>query len=98
MDDNCRELILSEETTEFNVLSFFMTPELMEYLHGVCYQQNNGRYFTIYSPVKELSEAFINRISYGMLPKLYGEMSTTALDISGVTQLANQPEIGRAHV
>ena len=91
MDDNCRELILSEETTEFNVLSFFMTPELMEYLHGVCYQQNNGRYFTIYSPVKELSEAFINRISYGMLPKLYGEMSTTALDISGVTQLANQP-------
>ena len=91
MDDNCRELILSEEITEFNVLSFFMTPELMEYLHGVCYQQNNGRYFTIYSPVNELNEAFINRISYGMLPKLYGEMSTTALDISGVTQLANQP-------
>lgn len=91
MDDNCREQILSEETTEFIILSFFMTPKLMEYYHGVCYQQVNGRYFTIYSPVKELNEAFINQIPYGALPKLYGEMSTAALDISGVTQLANQP-------
>jgi len=91
MDDNCREQILSEETTEFMILSFFMSPELMAYYHGVCYQQVNGRYFTIYTPVEQAKENLINQLAYGVLPKLYGEMSTAALDISGVTQLANQP-------
>lgn len=91
MDDNCREQILSEETTEFILLSFFMTPELMEHYRGVCYQQIDSRYFTIYTPIKTLTESLVNQFSYGTLPKLYGEMSTASLDISGVTQLANQP-------
>lgn len=91
MDDNCREQILSEETTEFIILSFFMTPELMEYYHGICYQQVDSRYFTIYTPIQRINESLVGQFPYGTLPKLYGEMSTAALDISGVTQLANQP-------
>lgn len=91
MDENCRELILSEETTEFIVLTLYMTPEILNSFSGVCYQQIDNRYFTIYTPVDSLNSSYTNRFSYSTFPKLYGEMSTTALEVSGITQLANQP-------
>lgn len=91
MDENCRELVLSDETTEFMLLSYYMTPDLLNLFQGVCYQQIDNRYFTIYTPVNRLNALSLGMFFYGMFPKLYGEMSTTALEVSGITQLANQP-------
>lgn len=33
----------------------------------------------------------LNQFFYNLFPKLYGEMSTAALEISGITRIASQP-------
>lgn len=91
MPENCQELISSEENTEFIVTALTMTPELLDSFQGICYQQIDLRYFTVYTPIERLKNIDLNEFYYGIFPKLFSEMSTAALEISGITRLANQP-------
>lgn len=92
MSEPCsQEIVLSQDYTEFLTVALSITPELLNLFRGVCYQQIDPRYFTIYTPVNNVNTISLNQFSYNLFPKLYGEMSTAALEISGITRIASQP-------
>lgn len=92
MSEPCsQEIVLSQDYTEFLTVALSITPELLNLFRGVCYQQIDPRYFTIYTPVNNVNTISLNQFFYNLFPKLYGEMSTAALEISGITRIASQP-------
>lgn len=93
MPSDCQQYILSEDYTEFLISSLSMTQEILDAFQGICYQQIDGRFYSIYTNVENISKIKLNQFPYLVIPKLYGEMSTAALEISGITRIANQPAL-----
>lgn len=91
MSDQCEDKILSQDTAEFLILSYSMTDKILEMFRAICYQQISARYFTVYTPLSEIDLVLPNIYFYRIIPRLYVEMTTTALEVSGITRLANQP-------
>lgn len=93
MPTNCQDIIQSEDNTEFLITAFEMSDEILRSFEGICYQQIDPRYFTIYTPQDKVSDIRFHRFFYSIFPKLFSEMSTASLEISGITRLANQPAL-----
>ncbi len=93
MSDSCQTLISSEEIAELLVFSSSVSSQLLNTYQGICSQQISGRYHTVYTPISRLPLINTDNLYYGIFPKLYTEMSTTALEISGITTLINQPAL-----
>lgn len=91
MSDNCQETIMSEDTIDFLIYASVMTPEILSTFQSNCYQRISSRYFSVYTPLSSTNLIPANAFSHGTLPRLYTEMSTTALEVTGITRLSNQP-------
>ena len=92
MSEPCsQEIVLSQDYTEFLTVALSITPELLNLFRGVCYQQIDPRYFTIYTPVNNVNTISLNQFSYNLFPKLYGEMSTAHLKYRGLQGLPASP-------
>jgi hypothetical protein len=56
MPENCQKIIDSEDAAEFIVLTYDMTPQLLNLFQGECFQRLSSRYFTIYTPKDRLRD------------------------------------------
>ncbi len=94
MDFFCNITTDDDQIVELIVPAFTMTKELLDSFSGICAQQLNRRYYAIYTTVQRFLELPKNAYFYGFLPKLYGEVTTSALEVSGISKLQNQPILG----
>ena len=84
---DCSVVIPSEETYEFIVVSDeagnpLRTPE--------CVQQINGRYAVWYYNRNGMPDMSVERYTYSAIPKCFGLVESTGLEISGILRLQNQ--------
>ena len=88
-DSECKAMILSENSADFIIEYGGNAVNVSERYDAQCIQVINSRYVIIHTPVGRMSE--ISRFAYNSVPKLYGLMDTTSMDVSGITRLHRQP-------
>ena len=87
---NCASLILSEETYDFIVVAEEPVSIPVE---PVCRQPIDGTYQVLYYNRNQMQELSVGTYSYTAIPKCYYLCDTTALDISGITAIQNNPTL-----
>ena len=86
-----RDKILSEDYAELLYPEFNPSDKVIE-KYNVEFSQNIGNTrSTLYLPLTNMQNVNFSNYSYGLMPKIYGLMDTSPLDVSGITRLANQP-------
>lgn len=86
-----RDKILSEDYGELLYPEFNPTDKVLK-KYNVEFSQNiSNTRSTLYLPLANMEDINFSNYSYGLMPKLYGLMDTSPLDVSGITRLANQP-------
>ena len=88
-DSECKAMILSENSADFIIEYGGNAVNVSERYDAQCIQVINSRYVIIHTPVGRMSE--ISRFAYNSVPKLYGLMDTTSMDVSGITRPHRQP-------
>lgn len=88
-DSECNAMILSESAADFIIEYGGDAVSVAERYDAECFQVINSRYLVIHTPVARMNE--ITRFAYNSVPKLYGLMDTTSMDVSGITRLHRQP-------
>lgn len=90
-ENDCRNIILSEDYEEFIVDYATLSEETLESYNAVCYQEIDVTYSTVYVPKAQAMELSIRNYPYKSIPTLYGLMDTVSLEVSGILRLQNQP-------
>lgn len=85
---DCSDVIQSEETLELIVARDEMENPLIE---PVCVQNINEQYSIWYYNMAQMPPLSVERYSYTAIPKVFWLMDSTALDVSGILSLHNQP-------
>lgn len=88
---DCEEAVYSNDYYDF----------IMEYIletRGTsvnsCVQKLNETYDIIYLPRESNPPLTINNYSYNSIPGCYAPMDESALEVSGILRLQNQPNLG----
>lgn len=92
-DTECKEIILSENATDYIVETRYSEETFREIASEECFQYLGAGYYSFYS--KQISADEINNYNYSFLsvPKLYGLMDTSALEEIGALRLQEQPTL-----
>lgn len=88
-----REKILSEDYAEFIYPEYSPRSSVYQRYNVEFTQPIGNAVSTLYIPLSNMDTISFANYSYAMIPKLYGLMDTSPLEISGVTRLANQPAL-----
>lgn len=88
-DSECNAMILSESAADFIIEYGGDAVSVAERYDAQCFQIIDSRYLVIHTPVARMSE--LSMFAYNAVPKLYGLMDTTSMDVSGITRLHRQP-------
>ncbi|MBO5657181.1 MAG: peptidase, partial [Agathobacter sp.] len=87
---NCASLILSEDIYDF----IFPEGEVASIpAEPVCRQAIDEAYQVLYYNRSQMPELSVGTYSYTAIPKCYYLCDTTALDISGITAIQNNPTL-----
>lgn len=86
----CNSIVLSNDTYDFIVSSDTLTPPLQAPL---CVQPINEMYAIWYYDRGGLPPLSIREYSYGSIPKCFSLMDSTALEVSGILAIQNQPNL-----
>lgn len=85
MAELCREVILSNDYYDFIVQYGYGMNQM-----GDCILNIMDRFEIYYWP-RDWREFSINNYTYYAIPKLFGLLDTSSMDVSGITALQNQP-------
>lgn len=85
---NCRQQIHSNDYYDF-IVPYGVGPEQIT-VSG-CTQRISEDYDIFYFPREGLPSLSIGDYSYTTIPKCYGLLDTTALEVSGILRMQNQP-------
>ena len=91
MAENCREIIISEESADF-IRRVNRGPEDLARLYpGVCLQYINDFYTVFYVPVSFLDARERTDFDYESFPMLYTLLENEGLEAGTIIQIQNQP-------
>ena len=85
---DCREQVYSDEFFDF-IVSYEETNE--QTIAGSCIQRIDEGYDIFYYPREGLPPLSVGSYSYSEIPKCYGLLDQTALEVSGILKMQNQP-------
>ena len=85
---DCREQVYSDEFFDF-IVSYEETNE--QTIAGACIQRIDEGYDIFYYPREGLPPLSVGSYSYSEIPKCYGLLDQTALEVSGILKMQNQP-------
>lgn len=86
-----RDKILSEDYAELIYPEFNPSDRVIK-RYNVEFSENiSNTKSTLYLPLSAMENINFSNYSYGLMPKVYGLMDTSPLEVSGITRLANQP-------
>ena len=85
---DCREQVYSDEFFDF-IVSYEETNE--QTIAGACIQRIDEGYDIFYYPREGLPPLNVGSYSYSEIPKCYGLLDQTALEVSGILKMQNQP-------
>lgn len=91
--EECRERILSNEYADFIYNTDVNYQDVQELYRDYCVQIMNRQFVGLYSKRTNMLPLTIGNYTYEAFPNCYALMDTTALDISGITTLQNQPAL-----
>ena len=86
-----RDKILSEDYAELIYPEFNPSDRVINRYNVEFWENISNTKSTLYLPLSNMDDANFSNYSYGLMPKVYGLMDTSPLDVSGITRLANQP-------
>lgn len=86
-----RDKILSEDYGELLYPEFNPSDKVIKKYNVEFTQNISNTRSTLYLPLANMEDINFSNYSYGLMPKVYGLMDTSPLDVSGITRLANQP-------
>lgn len=89
-----RDKILSQDYAEFIYPEFIPGEDAIRRYRAEFFQPISVTDSTLYVPLSEAEKLNFINYDYGFIPKLYGLMDTSALEVSGITRVANQPNLG----
>lgn len=86
-----RDKILSEDYAELIYPEFNPSDRVMKRYNVEFTENISNTKSTLYLPLSAMENINFSNYSYGLMPKVYGLMDTSPLEVSGITRLANQP-------
>lgn len=93
MENECRNIIVSEEYADFITETNIPTIDIKERFNAECVQELNEIYSCAYTPISSIKKLSVLNYPYKSIPTLYGLMDTVALEESGILKLQNQPAL-----
>lgn len=88
---DCVKEIISNEYADFIQVVARPSEYLLDSFETRCFNYVGEKYSIIYAPRSRIADIEIKNFGYSAIPKLYGLMDTTPLEVSGITKLQNQP-------
>ncbi len=90
-DMDCEEAVYSNEYYDF-IMEYIL--ETRESPADSCVQKLDENYDIVYLPREGNPPLSINNYSYNAIPACYAPMDESALEVSGILRLQNQPTLG----
>ena len=92
MDNECRKRILSEDYADFMIYYGTNLDSIREKFDA-CYDKIVEETFNVYVPLSQVREDFIHDFGYSAFPNVYGVLSTSSMEASGVTKIRSIPRL-----
>lgn len=86
-----RDKILSEDYAELIYPEYNPSNRVINRYNVEFWENISNTKSTLYLPLSNMENINFSNYNYGLMPKVYGLMDTSPLDVSGITRLANQP-------
>lgn len=89
--NNCSDIIVSEDVHDYIIGYSAVGCPVPQDNDEYCVKSINENWCLAYAPGSENQQFSISDIGYITIPKLYGLMDTSSFDVSGITDILNQP-------
>lgn len=89
----CSEAVFAEDVLTYLVGNYRGEEYVRDYYNPDCYIQLNDLQAVVYQQVQEVSGTTIEKYGFSAIPNVYGLMSETALEASGVLRVRRQPNL-----